>query len=59
MTEEIKSKIFIPFFTTKGPAQGTGLGLSVAHEIVTAHGGFINATSITGNGTTITVGLRM
>ncbi|MFZ5431208.1 MAG: sensor histidine kinase, partial [Bacteroidota bacterium] len=40
--EEIKNKIFQPFFTTKPTGQGTGLGLSLAYDIVKAHGGEIN-----------------
>lgn len=39
--EAIKEKIFQPFFTTKPTGSGTGLGLSLAYEIVKAHGGEI------------------
>ncbi|MFA5773672.1 MAG: ATP-binding protein [Candidatus Paceibacterota bacterium] len=45
MSKEIMKKIFIPFFTTKEVGQGTGLGLSLAHGIITAHGGVINVES--------------
>jgi signal transduction histidine kinase/ligand-binding sensor domain-containing protein len=38
---EIRDKIFQPFFTTKPTGQGTGLGLSLAYDIVKAHGGEI------------------
>jgi two-component system, NtrC family, sensor kinase len=37
--QKIKDKIFQPFFTTKPPGQGTGLGLSLSYDIVRAHGG--------------------
>jgi len=49
---EIQPKIFDPYFTTKGPDQGTGMGLSVAMGIVNAHGGHIDLISTPGLGTT-------
>ncbi len=50
MSPELMNKIFIPFFTTKDVNEGTGLGLSVAHGIVTAHGGSIEVESELGGG---------
>jgi signal transduction histidine kinase len=51
MTPEVQRQIFLPFFTTKEVGQGTGLGLSVAHGIVAAHGGEIRVESAPGRGT--------
>ncbi|MCC7402709.1 MAG: GHKL domain-containing protein [Chitinophagaceae bacterium] len=49
--ERIKEKIFQPFFTTKPTGQGTGLGLSLAYDIITkGHGGELKAESRKGEG---------
>jgi two-component system NtrC family sensor kinase len=50
MSEEVKRQIFMPFFTTKEVGEGTGLGLSVVHGIVSSHKGFINVESKVGSG---------
>jgi signal transduction histidine kinase len=57
MSEDVVRQAFIPFFTTKDVGEGTGLGLSVVHGIVTAHGGFIRIESRPGAGTTFEVAL--
>ena len=53
--DAIKEKIFQPFFTTKGPGVGTGLGLSLSYDIVRAHGGEIKVESKEGVGSEFTV----
>jgi signal transduction histidine kinase len=53
MPEEIKTKVFQPFFTTKD--QGTGLGLSIANRIVHEHGGRIDLRTREGEGSTFTI----
>ena len=55
MTEETMKQIFIPFFTTKDIGEGTGLGLSVAHGIVTSHGGTITVESEPSKGSTFRI----
>jgi CheY-like chemotaxis protein len=55
MPEELLTKIFLPFFTTKG--QGTGLGLFMVKTIVHFHQGLLSCASVPGSGTTFTIEL--
>jgi len=54
--EEIRSRIFNPFFTTK-KMLGTGLGLSIVYKAIQAHGGNVKFDSRLSHGTTFTIGL--
>jgi signal transduction histidine kinase len=54
--EDIKEKIFQPFFTTKPTGEGTGLGLSLSYDIITkGHGGKLKVDSIEDKGSTFIV----
>lgn len=55
--DDIKDKIFQPFFTTKPTGQGTGLGLSLSYDIVKAYGGDIKIVKSRSNGTVFSVDL--
>lgn len=56
--ESVKAKIFQPFFTTKPTGQGTGLGLSLAYDIVTkGHGGSLDVETREGEGTAFIIQL--
>lgn len=52
MIKEVLTHIFDPYFTTKKPGEGTGMGLPLVYNIVKKHGGWINVDSKVGVGTT-------
>lgn len=54
---ELQKDIFNPFFTTKEPGQGTGLGLSVVHSVIERYGGEIRVKSTVGSGSTFIIDL--
>ena len=57
--DEIKDKIFQPFFTTKPTGSGTGLGLSLSYDIVKAHGGELKVESKVGKGSEFVIYLTL
>ncbi|MBU0676187.1 MAG: transporter substrate-binding domain-containing protein [Proteobacteria bacterium] len=52
---DVINKIFDPYFTTKEFGKGTGMGLAIAHGIITSYGGWITVESALGKGTTFQV----
>jgi len=56
---ELRGFVFRPFFTTKSPEEGTGLGLALCHDIVAAHGGTIRVDSAPGGGALFVVELPL
>ncbi len=55
ISEEVRARIFDPFFSTKG--EGTGLGLAITRQIVEAHGGTISCAPRDGGGTSFRIAL--
>ncbi|TLV03029.1 ATP-binding protein [Dyadobacter luticola] len=60
MPEQVKAKIFQPFFTTKPTGQGTGLGLSMSYDIITSgHGGQLDVETVEGQSTEFRITIPM
>lgn len=59
MDEETRNHIFDPYFTTQKDGHGTGLGLVIVRDIVTAHSGELHVDSSLGKGTTVSVRLPL
>lgn len=57
MTDAVRRRAIEPFFTTRGPGEGVGLGLSMAYGVIRNHGGQLALESEPGAGTTVTVHL--
>ena len=55
ISEEHLQHLFTPFFTTKGPADGTGLGLYLSYTLLNREGGEMQVESSEGEGATFTV----
>jgi signal transduction histidine kinase len=57
ISDEVRAQMFSPFFTTKPPGEGTGLGLFVSYGIAEAHGGTLTVESRPGQGATLVLSL--
>ncbi len=57
MPDEVKARLYDPFFTTKPVGQGTGLGLAMSYQIIAKHGGTLQCRSQLGQGAQFVISL--
>lgn len=57
MPDDVRARAFDPYFTTKPPGEGTGLGLAAVQTIVRSHGGSLELDTAPGRGTTVVIAL--
>jgi CheY-like chemotaxis protein len=57
MTPEVMRQAVEPFFTTRSPGHGLGLGLTIARMVAESHGGYLELDSRVGTGTTVSISL--
>jgi CheY-like chemotaxis protein len=57
ITAELMERIFDPFFSTKAPGRGSGMGLAMVHGIVHDHGGHLDVNTVPGRGSTFALRL--
>ncbi|NQV68489.1 MAG: PAS domain S-box protein [Pseudohongiella sp.] len=58
MSEEVASRAFEPYFTTKNQGEGSGMGLAIVYNLVKAHGAMLDLKTVPDEGTCITVYLK-
>jgi signal transduction histidine kinase len=59
IADEAQARIFEPFYSTRGPGEGTGLGLAMVKSTAAAHGGFVELDSDIGRGSTFRLGIPL
>jgi signal transduction histidine kinase len=59
MSDDVRMRIFEPFYTTKAPGEGTGLGLSVVHDLIEEANGQIEVISAPERGSTFVIRLPL
>ena len=59
LNEEVVSRVFEPFFTTRDVGEGTGLGMSVSYGVIEKHDGYIGIDSEIDNGSPLVITLPL